>query len=162
MIRNLLKKIWTYRAKKQIKVFGKNLRINRKCIFSGDVIVGDNCNFNGMKILGKGTVIIGNNFHSGIECMMITENHNYDDGKAIPYDDTYILKKIVIEDNVWLGNRVLITGNITIGEGAIIAAGSVVCKDIPACAIVGGNPAKIIKYRDKGHYFYLKNSRLFH
>ena len=65
-------------------------------------------------------------------------------------------KKITIKDNVWLGNRVLIAGNVTIGEGAIIAAGSVVVKDVLDCAIVGGNPAKIIKYRDKQHYYKLK------
>lgn len=44
---------------------------------------------------------------------------------------------------------------VNIGEGAIIATGSVVCKDVPDCAIVGGNPAKVIKYRDKEHYYKL-------
>lgn len=88
--------------------------------------------------------------------MIITENHNYE-GNKIPYDETFILKKIIIEDNVWIGNRVTITGNVTIGEGAIIAAGSVVCRDIPKYAIVGGNPAQIIKYRDINHYKKLKS-----
>ena len=145
-----------------MSLFGNNLRVNGKCIFTGYVKVGNNCNFNGIKILGKGTVKIGNNFHSGIECMIITENHNFDEGKAIPYDDTYVLKEITIEDNVWLGNRVLICGNVHIGEGAIIGAGSVVCKDVPACAIVGGNPAKVIRYRDTEHFYKLKNANLFH
>ena len=114
-----------------------------------------------MYINGGGKVTIGNHFHSGIECMMITQNHNYE-GEKIPYDDTFIYKEVKIGDNVWFGNRVLVTGNVTIGEGAIIAAGSVVCKDVPECAIVGGNPAKVIKYRDIEHYNKLKAEGKFH
>ena len=87
--------------------------------------------------------------------MIITQNHNYE-GESIPYDKTFIYKNIKIGDCVWFGNRVTVTGNVTIGEGAIIAAGAVVTKDVPDCAIVGGNPAKIIKYRDKEHYYRLK------
>ncbi len=134
-----------YHAKRQITSYGVGLCVNAPCVFGGKVILGDNCNFNGMQILGDGSVTIGSNFHSGTECMIITQNHNYE-GTCIPYDATYVLKHIVIGDNVWFGNRVIVTGSITIGEGAIIAAGSVVCKDVPPLAIVGGNPAKVIKY----------------
>lgn len=130
--------------------------------FSGKIYLGENCNFNGMNVVGNGTVYFGDNFHSGTECMIITQNHNYDKGNAIPYDDSFEYKTIVIEDNVWFGNRVTITGNITIGEGAIIAAGSVVVKDVPPYAIVGGNPAKVIKYRDIEHYKRLKEQKQFH
>lgn len=57
---------------------------------------------------------------------------------------------LIIEDDVWIGARVLILAkNQTIGRGSIIAAGSVVTKEVPPYAIVGGNPAKIIKYRNK-------------
>ena len=87
---------------------------------------------------------------------MITQNHNYDTGTALPYDDSYIYKDIFIGDNVWLGNRVLILGGVTIGEGAIIQAGSVVVSDVPPCGIAGGNPAKVFKYRDQEHYYRLK------
>lgn len=52
-------------------------------------------------------------------------------------------------------------GDVTIGEGAIIAAGSVVVKDVPAYAIVGGNPAKVFKYRDVEHYKKLKDEGKF-
>lgn len=55
--------------------------------------------------------------------------------------------KIVVKDDVWIGMSVLILSGITIGQGAVIAAGSVVTKDVPPYAIVGGNPAKILKYR---------------
>lgn len=55
--------------------------------------------------------------------------------------------KISIKDDVWIGMNTLIMSGVTIGQGAIIAAGSVISKDVPPYAIVGGNPAKVIKYR---------------
>ena len=123
--------------------------------------MGKNPNFNGMHVYGKGKVVFGDNFHSGIECMIITDNHNYE-GNAIPYDNTSITKDVTIGDNVWLGNRVIILGGVTIGEGAIIQAGAVVVKDIPPYAIAGGNPANVFKYRDKEHYESLKAEGKFH
>ena len=54
---------------------------------------------------------------------------------------------IIIKDDVWIGMNSIILSGVTINQGAIVAAGSVVTKDIPAYAIVGGNPAKVIKYR---------------
>ena len=146
----------TGRAKRSLVSYGVDLRVNYPCVFGNNVTVGSHCNFNGMTVLsGGGKVSFGNYFHSGSECMIITDNHNYE-GDMIPYDNTYIYKNVIIGDCVWFGNRVIVTGNVTIGEGAIIAAGSVVCKDVPPLAIVGGNPAKVIKYRDKDHYYKLK------
>lgn len=83
-------------------------------------------------------------------------------GGKIPYDDTVIKKTIIIKDCVWFGDDVLVVGNVTIGEGAIIAARSVVCKDVPDYAIVGGNPAKLIRYRDIEHFKKLKQQGCFH
>lgn len=54
---------------------------------------------------------------------------------------------IVIHDDVWIGYGAIITSGLEIGQGAVIAAGSVVTKNIPPYAIVGGNPAHIIRYR---------------
>lgn len=53
----------------------------------------------------------------------------------------------VLNDGCWLGMRCMIMPGVTVGEGAIIAAGSIVTKDVPDYAVVGGNPAKILKYR---------------
>lgn len=50
-------------------------------------------------------------------------------------------------DDVWIGENVLILSGVRIGQGAVVAAGAIVTKDVPAYAIVGGNPARIIKYR---------------
>lgn len=105
---------------------------------------------------------IGDNFHSGHACLMITDIHNYDAGNAIPYDSTLIIKDIVIEDNVWLGDRVIILGGVTLGEGSIIQAGSVVTKSVPKYAIAGGHPAKVFKTRDVEHYERLKAEGRFH
>lgn len=54
---------------------------------------------------------------------------------------------ITIEEDVWIGSDAIILSGITIGKGSVIAAGSVVTKSFPAFSIIGGNPAKIIKYR---------------
>lgn len=62
-------------------------------------------------------------------------------------DDGYTKGPIILEDDVWIATNVLILSGVTIGRGAIVAAGAVVVKDVPPYAIVGGNPAKIIKYR---------------
>ena len=171
----MLKNVYRYYCKKKIRFhrwncrrkavrmiteYGVDLRINNPCYFSGQVIIGDHCNFNGMQILGGGKVLIHDYFHSGVECMIITQNHNYE-GNMIPYDNTYVYKNVEIGECVWFGNRVTVTGNVTIGEGAIIAAGSVVCKDVPPLAIVGGNPARVIKYRDEEHYYKLKKEQKF-
>lgn len=105
----------------------------------------------GIKI-GSGTIIA----HK-VEIM--TRNHNYDSCnlQAVPYDGTYILKSVCIGENVWIGAHVLVLPGVSIGEGAVIAAGSVVTKDVPPYAVVGGNPAKIVKYRDREKYEELKS-----
>lgn len=56
-------------------------------------------------------------------------------------------KKITVGNGVWIGMRCLILDGVTIGDGAIVAAGAVVTKDVPPFAVVGGVPAKVLKYR---------------
>lgn len=80
--------------------------------------------------------------------------HNYKNISTYPFDQIYNKKgvastkgPIIVEDDVWFGYGALILSGVTIGRGAVIAAGSVVTQDVPPYAIVGGNPAKLIKYR---------------
>lgn len=158
----LCRKLWTSIALRKVAVKNGVVRVNKKSKFNGNTFLGENANFNGMKILGKGKVVIGKNFHSGSECIILTQNHNYDQGNKIPYDDTYCVKEVSIGDNVWLGDRVIILGGVEIKEGAIIQAGSVVSSDIPECAIAGGNPARVFKYRDTEHYEKLKKEKSYY
>ncbi len=144
-----------------VKNCGDGLKVNGVTTLSENTTLGNNVNFNGMKISGKGNVTIGDNFHSGTDCLMITQTHNFDNGTAIPYDTTYIYEDITIEDNVWLGSRVVLLSGVTIGEGAIIQAGSVVVNDIPAYSVAGGHPAKVFKTRDIEHYKKLKSEGKF-
>ena len=61
---------------------------------------------------------------------------------------TYTYGKVTVKKNAWLGMNVTICPGVTIGEYAVVAAGSVVTKDVPAYSVVGGVPAKVIKYLD--------------
>lgn len=150
----------TRKAKRVLKSYGEGLLVNHLCIFTNNTVIGKHCSFNGMNVQGDGNVTIGDFFHSGVECMILTSIHNYE-GEKLPYDNTVIVKNINIGDCVWFGNRVTVVGNINIGEGAIIGAGAVVTKDVPPLAIVGGNPAKVIKYRNAEHYYKLKEENSF-
>ena len=138
------------------KSCGKNLYVGGHSFVTCNTELGDYVHFNGMQIHGMGNCKIGNHFHSGVECLIITSNHNYDKSTAIPYDRTHIYKTVEIGDFVWMGSRVTILPGAKIGEGVVIQAGSVVHGQIPDYAVIGGNPAKVIKYRDIEHFKKLK------
>ncbi len=165
---SLIKKItyypYYYLTKRRLKPLNENskktLHVNGITMISGNTYLSDNVNFNGMIIQGTGKVTIGRYFHSGENCRMITQNHNYR-GNAIPYDETMIIKDIEIGDFVWLGTNVMLLPGTKIGEGAIIQAGSVVHGEIPAYAIAGGNPCRVFKYRDIEHFQKLKSENKF-
>lgn len=94
----------------------------------------------------RGCVIIGNNVLIGPNVTLISENHNYGD-KNLPISKQGVNRKgINIEDGVWIGANSVILDGITIGKNSIIAAGSVVTKNVLEGTIVGGIPAKLIKY----------------
>lgn len=95
-----------------------------------------------------GPVKIGKNVMLGPEVAIYTHNHAHDD-IDIPmiYQGYTQNQPVIIEDNVWIGRRVLIMPGVHIGTGAIVAAGAVVTKDVNSYSIVGGNPARHIKFR---------------
>jgi acetyltransferase-like isoleucine patch superfamily enzyme len=109
-----------------------------------------------------GGVKIGRFMHTGRSLTIFSSNHNYNHGQFIPYDEKEILKQVIINDFVWIGSNVTIVPGVVIGEGAVIGSGSVITKNVPDFAVVGGNPASIIKYRDIDHFLKLKEEGKFY
>jgi acetyltransferase-like isoleucine patch superfamily enzyme len=142
--------------------YGGRVRVNYRTYLTPQTHLGSNVHFNGLRVNGVGRLDIGDNFHSGPECLIVTSIHDYDTDDEIPYGSNNIERPVEIGDNVWLGARVTIIGSVRIGEGAIVQAGAVVVSDIPAFAIVGGNPATVFKSRDIEHYRRLKEQGRFH
>lgn len=142
-----------------------NVTIGKKSIIKfveiiGNVTVGNHTTINGpnVQILSKLNPIRIGNFCSVAKDVTIQEyNHRADRlstynfekhifaGKSI--NDVVSKGPIVIGSDVWIGTKCVILSGVTIGDGAIVAAGSIVTKDVPAYAIVGGNPARVIRYR---------------
>lgn len=144
---------------KRLKKCGKNLICcTGVCIRNAKYLeVGDDVRFGEDNYLNaRGGIKIGNNVKMGPQVFIWSSNHNYHTPKALPYDNKEILRPVIIHDNVWIGAKTSIIPGVTIGEGAVIAMCSVVTKDVPPCAVVGGNPAKVLKYRDIEVYKKLK------
>ena len=159
--RRAVRAFWTARVVHSAGYAVGPIVVNGRSRVTAQTRLGGNVHFNGMSILGCGEVEIGDNFHSGRDCVIISEIHNHS-GTKLPYDESYVAKPVFIGDNVWLGVRVMVLGGVRIGEGAIIQAGSVVVTDIPALAIAGGHPARVFASRDAVHYERLKAAQRFH
>lgn len=117
--------------------------------YGGTIHIGDRCSINPYTIIyghGKGT-IIGNDVLIAGQCMFIPANHKFDDlDKEISKQGLESIG-IVVEDNVWIGSGVKVLDGVRIGKGSVVAAGSVITKNIPPYSIVAGVPGKIIRNR---------------
>lgn len=140
-------KFASYGTKSAVAYFSSNI-VYPERIFIGDYVsIGPECTLiaaqNAKIVIGNGTIIAP-------KSSFLTSNHNYgsDNIKAIPYDNVNFVGDITIGEGVWIGESVIILCNVKIGNGAVIAAGSVVTKNVPEFAVVGGNPARVIKYRN--------------
>ena len=116
--------------------------------YGGEITLGDFCSINPYTVLyGHGGLQIGEGVRIAAHCLIIPANHNIDD-PSIPVRKSGLTKKgIRIGNDVWIGARCVILDGVTIGEGAVIAAGAVVNRDVEPFMIVGGVPAKPIRSR---------------
>ncbi len=154
-----IKEIRTFILKKKLKSCGDRVVIcsGTRLHVAKNISIGNNVRIGEKsRLSGVGGITIGNNVAFGPEVLVWSSNHNYYSPETLPFDINSKNKSVVIEDNVWIGARVCIAPGVTIGEGAVIAMGAVVTKDVPSCAVVGGNPAKVLKYRDEEKYNQLK------
>lgn len=132
---------------------GDNIRIYRDTILEAgygayiklgkDASIHPRCQINAYISaieIGKGVMIAPN-------CALYSYNHGIDPAESIRDQPLESKGPIIIDEEVWIGVNVTILSGVHIGKGAVIGAGSVVMHDVPEGAIVGGNPARIIKLR---------------
>jgi len=150
--------------------FKNNFTTPVKIMPINKIIIGDFC-YGPIEVLSwrnnEEKLIIGKycSIASGVKFIL---GGNHDGSKLMTYPiknklidssvESFTKGPIIIEEDVWIGSEVIVLSGITIGKGSIIAAGSVVTKSFPAFSIIGGNPAKILKYRfDEETILTLKN-----
>jgi acetyltransferase-like isoleucine patch superfamily enzyme len=117
----------------------------------GNITFGEYCTVNPFCVIYgfSGGLEIGDAVRIATHTVIVPGNHIYEDPEEPIRLQGTESKGIKIENDVWLGAGVRILDGVTIGTGAVVAAGSVVAKDVPEYAVVGGVPAKVIKWRKK-------------
>ena len=110
----------------------------------GDIIIGDRTRI-GLGNTLIGPVTIGNDIMLAQNVVMSGLNHGYEDITMSIHDQKVTTAQITIEDEAWIAANSVIVAGVTVGKHSVVAAGSVVTKDVPPYSIVGGNPAKLLK-----------------
>jgi len=118
---------------------GANTIINRECLLDG-----------------RGGLTIGNNVSISPQVALITSEHLLDDSGFAVRD-----RGITIQDRVWIGTRATVLPGVSIGEGAVVAAGAVVHRDVPPYSVVGGVPARVLRGRSPKLDYQLRFRPLF-
>lgn len=142
------KKIRYFFASRALDQCGRNVNFEHGARFDSSITIGDNSGI-GINCLVAGSAVIGQNVMMGPECIFYSRNHAHD-RIDIPMNRQGFEQErpVTVGDDVWFGARVIVLPGVTIGSHCIIGAGSVVTKDVPDYAIVGGNPAKILRIRN--------------
>lgn len=139
-----------YRIRKVNK--GRNVRISKNtiCTFPKNIFIGDNSYINSgsqIRASKNAKIVIGKNCLISYNVHMRTDNHNYKNKNMLILEQGHTEKDIIIKNDVWIAFGAQILSGVTINEGAVVAAGAIVTKDVPAYTVVGGVPAKEISKR---------------
>ena len=128
---------------------GKMVNIEKGAFFASDTCLGENSGIGAYSIIAN-TTVIGRNVMMARECIINPSNHKVNDvSRPMNQQGFEAVKPVIIEDDVWIGSRAIILPGVHIYRGGVIAAGAVVTRDVPEFAIVGGVPAKVIRYRNE-------------
>ena len=144
------KKLRAWCAKYLLDRRGKDVNIEKNVELRwGGIELGDRSSFGEGSIIG-GNTIVGNDVMIGRQLLTIPRNHIIDDPDVpMIYQGFTKPGKIIVDDDVWIGDRVTILMNVHVHSHSVIAAGAVVTKDVPEYAVVGGVPARVIRYRNQ-------------
>lgn len=132
--------IGKYAIIRPVNAYGSNIGVGLK--------IGNNSSIGPYSYIGcSGFIEIGDNVIMSPRVSIYAENHLFDD-LTLPIKDQGVKREFVkIEDDCWIAANTVILAGVTIGRGSVIAAGSVVTKDVPPYSVVAGVPAKVIKSR---------------
>ena len=154
-VRGCINRFLSFFYKKMLRGCGSNVRFSaltsdftyRNVTIGNDVYIGPHALF----LCTESQIFIGNKVLFGPHVTIIGGDHRITDVGRFIYD---VLDKhpeddqdVHIEDDVWIGTNTTLLKGVTVGRGAVVAAGALVTKDVPPYAIVGGVPAKVLKYR---------------
>ena len=155
VVRGCTNRVLSFFYKKMLRGCGSNVRFSaltsdftyRNVTIGNDVYIGPHALF----LCTESQIFIGNKVLFGPHVTIIGGDHRITDVGRFIYD---VLDKhpeddqdVHIEDDVWIGTNTTLLKGVTVGRGAVVAAGALVTKDVPPYAIVGGVPAKVLKYR---------------
>ena len=132
------------------KKMGNHVYIMKNCqlMSPAGIKIGNHVNIGRYSILsGYSDLVIGNYVMIGPNCNILTANHGFSGWEESMIAQPVKCGPVIIGDDVWLGANVVVLPNVRIGRGAIVGANAVVTKDVEAYSIVGGVPAKLIRYR---------------
>ena len=127
-------------------VLGEKSWIAGHALVRGDVEFGAHSTVNPYAMI-SGKVRCGDGVRIASHVSIVGFNHGFDDPNVPIHAQKHESLGITIEDDVWIGANAVVLDGVTVGRGAVIAAGAVVSKDVPDLAIVGGVPAKVVRYR---------------
>lgn len=147
---NISTRFRTFLARRMLNSFGKGGHVDRRAFFGfNDVSIGDYTGLRSGFQLRNSSLKVGDYCMLSANMLIMGGGHIFTDrDKPIGEQGNIGKTSLEIGDKVWVGfNVTVLAGCKRIGNGAIIGTGSVVTHDVPDYAIVGGNPAKIIKYR---------------
>lgn len=116
----------------------------------GEITIGSHVSINTNVCIGaadNGQIVIGNNVLIGQNVVLRASDHEHGDIDIPIINQGHTGGKIIVEDDVWIGANAVVTRNTRIGSHSIVAAGSVVTRDVAPFSIVGGVPAELIRKR---------------
>lgn len=113
----------------------------------GDVYIGDRTRI-GLGCTLIGPVKVGNDVRIAQNVVLSGLNHKYEDGSVPISEQGVTTNNIIVEDETWIAANCVVLPGVTIGKHAVVSAGSIVRRNVPAYSVVSGNPAKVIKKRN--------------
>lgn len=145
--RRIAKKLRYTVASKAVASCGLNVNFEKNASFNWDLKIGDNSGV-GINATLTSDITIGNDVMMGPDVVIYTRNHQFSDTtRPMNTQGFSPVKPVTIGNDIWIGGRVIILPGVNVGDGSILAAGSVVTKNVAPYSIVGGNPARLIGQR---------------